>query len=407
MVTTQEVLEQLTLANLKKIVKRMGIRVPQGFTGMLAQAGLGIESRGPYIRAIENSGLVTLEEIDRILGTRYAKIHNEAGREPFQTQGPRPERTAIVEPRRLTPDTFPTAGSIVRHAMDRYLSKDDIQAICADLNLPTSGNKPDLIYRVLGDSRFEPRMALVCLNKDDLKRLSNELGILDYGTRADLEDRVLYTISSRSGARSSVPQPKYPETPPIYPPSSYVPHTQPPTLQPTPPAYQPPVTPATPRPGPQPEQTVTQEATPEALNERAEMPAKPLIPEPIAPQVAQLKMVTEFLEEYRPSQRFQDEQAYQIELAAEMRNRFGRDNVKVQAYIPGGRIDLEVLGIGVELKVPSSRGNLQTLWGQAQMYKGYYGPNLAVVIFNDFARTQDLSEFTNRFRDLGMRVFVK
>src|SRR5439155_26873654 len=68
LVSTYEVLSQLTLPNLKKIAKRLGIHVKQGLSGFIAgQAGL--EIRRPYIQALATSNLVTLEEIDRILGT--------------------------------------------------------------------------------------------------------------------------------------------------------------------------------------------------------------------------------------------------------------------------------------------------------------------------------------------------
>src|SRR3989442_8044713 len=76
MVSTYEVLSQLTLPNLKKIAKRLGIHVKQGLSGFIAgQAGL--EIRRPYIQALANSNLVTVAEIDRILGTRYARVQDE------------------------------------------------------------------------------------------------------------------------------------------------------------------------------------------------------------------------------------------------------------------------------------------------------------------------------------------
>jgi len=119
-------------------------------------------------------------------------------------------------------------------------------------------------------------------------------------------------------------------------------------------------------------------------------------------------MVTEFLERYRPSQRFRNEQAYEIELAQAMRHYFGEENVKTQASIVGGRVDIEVLGIGVEIKVPSSRSQLQTLLGQvSSVYRNFYGPNVAVVVFNDFAKVQDVNEFSNILRGRGIQVFVK
>jgi hypothetical protein len=118
-------------------------------------------------------------------------------------------------------------------------------------------------------------------------------------------------------------------------------------------------------------------------------------------------MVSEFLEKYQPSQRFRNEQSYEIEVAQAMRHNFGNENVKTQANIPGGRIDIEVLGIGVEIKVPASRGQLQTLLGQTSVYRNYYGANLVILVFNDLAKYQDVNEFANILRGRGIQVFVK
>src|SRR5207247_6270650 len=141
-----------------------------------------------------------------------------------------------------------------------------------------------------------------------------------------------------------------------------------------------------------------QDTAAQAPLEFPEAPSPTLIPEPAAPQIAQLQMVSEFLESYRPSQRFRNEQAYEIEVAQAMRHHFGTENVKTQVNIAGGRIDIEALGIGIEIKVPNSRSQLQTLLGQVSVYRNYYGPNLLVVIFNDFAKVQDVNEFSNLLR---------
>lgn len=71
-----------------------------------------------------------------------------------------------------------------------------------------------------------------------------------------------------------------------------------------------------------------------------------------------------------------------------------------------GRIDIEVLGIGVELKVPN-KAQLQRLVGQAIMYHKHYGPNLIIVIFADKARLQDIVAFKGDLTRLGIKAFVK
>lgn len=127
----------------------------------------------------------------------------------------------------------------------------------------------------------------------------------------------------------------------------------------------------------------------------------------IPPKVEELKQLMDFLDHWRPSKRFRLEQAYEIELAAELRSRFGQENVKTQVSIYRGRIDIEALGIGIEIKMPETRSHLQTLLGQIWVYEQTYGPNLIVVIFHDFAKVQDVVEFRNALESHGVRVFEK
>ena len=138
-----------------------------------------------------------------------------------------------------------------------------------------------------------------------------------------------------------------------------------------------------------------------------ETPSPTLIPQGHAAQIPQLQLVQEFVESYRPSRRFANEQAYEIEMAQAARAKFGEEAVKTQVMIFGGRIDMEILGIGIELKCPNSRTQLQTLLGQTQIYRNSYGPNLMVVIFQDLAKQQDLHEFGNLLRQRGIPVLVK
>jgi len=396
-VSTNEILSQLDLPSLKKLAKRLGIHVPQGLTGFFAKEQLGIEIRRPYIKALANSELVTLDEIDRVLGTHYARMHydlpsgEERGIKGFERSQKAPESPARGRVR----GDFQTRESILQHAMNRYLYKEDVQDLCRELNLPGGGNKDELVLRVLGAPELHPDMVFEHINKEDLKELCIDLNLGTHGTREDLVDRLIRTTHARAVARP--------------PPQSYLQYTAPPqtSMQPkqdSPLIYpEPRMTVQGMQAAPPPVQEVV---TPPPL-EFPEEPSPTLIPEPIAPQIAQLQMVSEFLEGYRPSQRFRNESAYEIEVAQAMRHHFGSENVKTQANIAGGRIDIEVLGIGVELKVPASRGQLQTLLGQTQIYRNYYGANLIVVVFNDLAKYQDVNEFANILRSRGIQVFVK
>src|SRR5206468_2242347 len=81
--------------------------------------------------------------------------------------------------------------SLTGHILDRFLYKENVQEICDELGLPVSGNKDDLVLRVLGDARFSAGMALNYVDKEGLKALCEELGFRPSGTRADLESRIL------------------------------------------------------------------------------------------------------------------------------------------------------------------------------------------------------------------------
>src|SRR6266566_4003704 len=399
MVSTYEVLSQLTLPNLKKIAKRLGIHVKQGISGYIASQA-GMEIRRPYIQALDNSNLVSVQEIDRILGTRYSKLeetYEVPGESPARAER-RPQRPLDRPAREEVSDEFQSSESILRHLLDRYLYKEDVQEICFELGLPGGGTKEDLEFRLLGEPRFQPEMAVAYVAKEGLKEFCDELGLSTSGTREDLEGRIFQTIRKRGGGRAPPAPSSYayqPGMPPVAPPQGYVPTSRP--------EQQPQGSGAVPRREP----FATQDTQSQAPLEFPEVPPPGLIPEPVAPQIAQLQMVSEFLEKYQPSQRFRNEQSYEIEVAQSMRHHFGNENVKTQANIPGGRIDIEVLGIGVEIKVPTSRGQLQTLLGQVSIYRNYYGANLVILVFNDLAKYQDVNEFANILRGRGIQVFVK
>lgn len=393
LVTTQEVLEQLDLPNLKKIAKRLGIQVSKGFTAFLMQQGLGLETRRPYIDALSNSGLVSLEEIDRILKTHYSRLQEERAEAPRVSERGPPRRDRAIE-RNEPATSFTTFESAAQFILE-CLGKVELQDICDDLDVPVSGNKEDLVYRILGDPAFTPEMALAYVDKEGLKEICDALGLRTQGVRDELEERIRRVVPTR---------PAQPER------QAYQP-TQPAAFRQTlptapPPDFQQAQQPA--RPLPRQESAAPQYAPSEPPPlEFPETPPTTLIPEPVAPQIAQIQMVAEFLGSYSPSQRFRNEQSYEIEVAQAMRHHFGPENVKTQANIPGGRIDIEVLGIGVEIKVPISRGQLQTLLGQVSIYRNYYGSNVVVLIFNDFAKFQDVNEFANLLRGRGIQVFVK
>src|SRR5437667_8236971 len=90
LVTKREVLEELTLSKLKRIAQRLGIQVRKGITGFIGERALGVELRRPFVETLVNSPIVTLEEIDRVLGTTYSG--RSIPREPRQAKEERPRQ---------------------------------------------------------------------------------------------------------------------------------------------------------------------------------------------------------------------------------------------------------------------------------------------------------------------------
>ena len=391
MVTKRDVLEELNLTKLKTIAKRLGIEIPKSVGGFLAKAGLGVELRRPYIEALANSRIVTMEEIDRILGTDFSGtgVGRQAAAERATRRAQEKVPETVAEPE--SAEEPEESGTVTLDLiLKRYFYKDQLQDLCDKLELAVTGNKDILIERIVADENFSPDLMTHLMDKDQLKTLCDEMGLKTSGTRDDLERRVLDALAagdiSTFLAEPSVRQPPPQAAPPRIPAEDRVQPTRTPQRR---------------------ELFAPQDTSTLSPLEFPETPSPSLIPEAQAPQIAQLQMVSEFLENYRPSRRFRNEQAYEIEIAAEMRQQFGAENVKTQVSIYGGRIDVEVLGIGVEIKVPASRGQLQTLLGQISIYRQQYGPNLMVVIFSDLAKMQDITEFANVLRGRGVTVFVK
>jgi hypothetical protein len=281
------------------------------------------------------------------------------------------------------------------------MTKEDLQAICDYLGMPVSGNKPDLVFRILGHPGFGPQMALGYANKETLRGICQELRLRDQGTREELTARLVRVVTN------------LPVTQPLHPPYSPPPETS--YVVPNPPL--PPA--MTLRPTPQPAQpspqlalqpTVSQPIQPESEPPKESIPQpapSTPVPEYTPPQIDSLRAVMEFLDSYRPDQRYHEEDKYEIELALKLGHRFGVQNVRRQRNVPGGRIDIEVLGIGVELKLPKTKAQLYSLEGQATGYQRYYGPNLAVLIVNEEMKYTDVNEYVNKLRDRGIQVFVK
>jgi hypothetical protein len=125
------------------------------------------------------------------------------------------------------------------------------------------------------------------------------------------------------------------------------------------------------------------------------------------PRAPEFLRVAEFIDQYRPSRRFDRELFLQIELAEALRGKFGREAVTTEVTIPGGgRVDIEVCGVGVELKVAASTAALATLPSQLENYRDHYGPNLIAVVFDDTGDSGAVVTAKEATRRMGVRLTV-
>lgn len=122
---------------------------------------------------------------------------------------------------------------------------------------------------------------------------------------------------------------------------------------------------------------------------------------------AQLPAVSNFLAQYRPSERFGREGEFEVELAQALRGRFGNQHVLRQVPVGEGRIDIQVFGVGVELKIAGSPSSLLRLTDQVAEYRDHYGPNLIVVILDDTGGNEQITNLRRFLASQGVQVLLK
>lgn len=333
MVTKREVLEELALSDLQKIADRLRVRVSKGLSGLLTQAMLGpvSESKRPYIEALASSDLVTIEEIDRILHTRYSRLPDDM-RGVSRPSKPRGVLSDIFLPRRADSgaERFFSVDSLVRHILDSYVTKSDLLKICQSLGLAGTGNKGDLVARIICDTRMTKEIALYYLNRDDMRKLCQDLKLPATGTRREMENRVVSVMMRL---------PRAPIGAPTYEPLQY---DRPMTMAPAIPAYAPP-------PGqPSMRQSCTSTTLAPVADEPSNQPAvgeppiqppedsistpspTPGVPGSLVSSIpvrSGFDSVVEFIDKWRPTKPYKDEEKYQIELFSKLCSKFGDEYV--------------------------------------------------------------------------------
>jgi hypothetical protein len=118
-----------------------------------------------------------------------------------------------------------------------------------------------------------------------------------------------------------------------------------------------------------------------------------------------LSAVVTFIEGYKFGGSWPDEDGFEAELLGALRTRF--EGAFNQVSVAGGKIDIKVGDIGVEVKKPKTAKQAQDLVGQILKYKGQFGPNLIAVVIVGDVREHSLSLVFDQIRANEVTVVEK
>jgi len=102
------------------------------------------------------------------------------------------------------------------------------------------------------------------------------------------------------------------------------------------------------------------------------------------------------------------EALYEKELDIMASEKFGSKNVRTQVNVTDGRIDMEICGVGIELKLPKSDNELEITMKNLRKYKKHYGDNLILVMyFGKGARRDVVHGYLDQVESLGITYITK
>lgn len=140
-----------------------------------------------------------------------------------------------------------------------------------------------------------------------------------------------------------------------------------------------------------------------------------LLPKPQEASAITKETVLPFVQWYPILKNGQYEKDYYREFYDEMSDLFGPLNVHEQLAIAYGnnlKIDFHIGhpqqgGVGVELKMPTSNGEVQRALGQLDQYVSRYGKELIIVLMPDFLKDAQLQLFLDELNRKDIAVVVK
>lgn len=123
---------------------------------------------------------------------------------------------------------------------------------------------------------------------------------------------------------------------------------------------------------------------------------------------AAFKEVFDWLSHFQHKKPETREALYEKELDIMASERFGSKNVRTQVNVTDGRIDLEICGVGVELKLPKSENELEIMMKNLRKYKRHYGDNLILVMYFGKGAKRDLiHDYLQQVETLGVSCITK
>jgi hypothetical protein len=282
-------------------------------------------------------------------------------------------------------------GTLTEIAVRTYLSKPDLQSILSASNRPTTGSKEELSERVLADPKLDLPGVFSKLSPADLAGLLRDLDIPPppkkklwqlspteamRGEAGRLKDYVI-EIATKQGyaARPLVAKSGTART--------IGPESQSPTSSGPPPRPEP---------------------IPVSVTVRVQ-------PAPADPSLTthSFDEVDTFVMQYSFPYIWDTEAHYEAEMLGALRTRFGEGNVSRQVADSGKRYDIVVKGAArIELKLPTSKAELDRMETQVQRYMEQGGLRVVVVIFQQEIRNrQDIFDSRSRLQQRGATVYLK
>lgn len=227
--------------------------------------------------------------------------------------------------------------------LGRYFYKEDVQDILDDFNLPVSGNKEDLIPRLLSGTSITFAELVDMLNKDTLKSICEDYDLPVGGNVDDLKERVMKLNDEGMAA------PKQPNAPTNYP-QQYQP----------PPQYQQPPPPQN----------------------------QPSSPPPMYNSPDLFNAVIQAIHSWIPGRRYPKEDGYQADLWGVLKG-MGFDAMQEMGE---NQVDILVnRAIPIELKKNPTQSEYHRLYGQiAWMYRSYH---CIIAVICDVQRLDQFDDF--------------